>query len=78
MLNMNTGHIFTAAEKTIKQRQVVLKHWTTIHLYAVTNFHSSLTMTVTNKNSRFSSFSSGFQKMLLRSDVELPNQTRIK
>ena len=63
---------------TTKQRQVDLKHWTTIQLHAETNFDGSLTMTVSNKNSRFSRSGSGFQKMLSGSDVELPSQTIIK
>ena len=36
------------------------------------NFHGSLTMTVNDKNGHFSSFSSGFQKLLLGSDAKLP------
>ena len=40
-----------------------------IFMYAQTNFHLVL-----NKNGHFSSFSSGFRKILLWSDVELPRQ----
>ena len=49
-----------------------------MQLYAVTSFHGSLTMnsTVNDKNVSFSSFSSGFRKILSGSDAELPRQAQ--
>ena len=46
----------------------------TIQLYAQTNFHGKLKMSVNKTRPLFFSFSSGFQKILLRSDVELHRQ----
>ena len=43
-----------------------------IQLYAITNFHGSLTMIVNEKNGSSSFFSIGFREILSESDVELP------
>ena len=58
----------------LNEKQMFFKRWMTIQLYPQTNFRGQLTMTLHNKSSHFSSFSSGFRKLLSRSDVELPTQ----
>ena len=74
-LNMNTGHtLLQLLQRLVNEKQIVVKHWTRIQLYAVTSFHGSLTTNVNDKNGQYSKFSSWFGKSLLRSDVELPIQ----
>ena len=75
---MNAGHIYSCCKDKKKRKTIVLKRWTRIQLYAVTNFHGSLTMTVNDKNGRFSSFRSELRKFLAGSDVELPEQDSVE
>ena len=58
----------------VKEKQIVFKHLRTNQLYAQTKFHGKLRMTVNKRSDHFSSFGSGFEKIILRSDVELPRQ----
>ena len=73
MFNMNKGH--TVAANITNRKTIRLKSWLIIYLYAQTNFHGWLKMTANLKSSPFSSFSSGFRKILLLSDVKVPRQT---
>ena len=71
---MNTGHTYSCCKDyytILNEKQVVFKRWTKIQLYAVTNIHGLLTMTANDKNGHFSSYSSGFRKILA---VVLPRQ----
>ena len=60
------------------EKQIVFKCFTTLQLYAQTNFPGQLIMkmTVNKKSDHFSSYSSGFRKVLVQSDVELPRQAQ--
>ena len=76
---MNVGYTYSyiylqLPQIPVDEKQIVFKHWTTIQLYAQTNFHVLVKMTVNLKSGHFSSLSSGFRKILLRSDAELPTQ----
>ena len=55
------------------EKQIVFKRWMTTQLYAQSNFHGQLKMTV-NKKGCVSSSSSVFRKILLQSVAELPGQ----
>ena len=72
MSNMNAELLQTLQNG----KQIVFKQWmmTTFQLYAQTNFHGQLKMTINKRKRPFSAFSSGFLKFFLWSDVELPRQ----
>ena len=61
MPDVNAGHTYSL-QTLPNEKQIVFKRWTTIQLYAQTNFHGQLKMTVNEKSGHFSSFSSGFEK----------------
>ena len=69
-----TQGILAVAANTTERKENRFKRWTTIQLNAQTNFYGQLKMTANEKIGHFSSFSSGFWKVLLRSDVEIPRQ----
>ena len=67
---MNAGNAYSFY-KTDKQKQIVFKWWATVQLYAETNCHGWLKMTVNEKSSHFPRFVIGLQKILSQLDVEL-------
>ena len=70
---MNSGYTYSCCKHYVREK-IIFKRSTTIQLYAQTNFHGRLKTTLNKKKRHFSSFSSGFRKILSRSDVELPKQ----
>ena len=74
MPNMNTRADLELLKTLLHEKQTVFKCWTTIQLYVQTNFHGYLKMTLIKKSGNFSSFCSGFRKILMQSDEELSRQ----